>query len=81
MFSKTVLKTNSLGRNVRAFIRRLCKFSSLYWYDTMCTADASSWSSSVVSRSFTRASTFSFPGISARMMGISTSMGMMASIP
>ena len=42
---------------------------------------AVSRSLSVVSRSLIRASTFSFSVISARMVGISISMGMMASIP
>ena len=35
----------------------------------------------VVSRSLTKASTFSFLGISASMVGIPISMGMMTSIP
>ena len=69
MFSKTILKTNSLGRNVHGFIPRLCKFASLYWYDAMHTV-ATSRSSSVVSGSLTMASTFSFLGISARTVGI-----------
>ena len=80
MFSKTLLKANSLGRNVHGFTRRLCKFASLCWYDAMRTA-AASQSLSVVSRSLTRASTFDFTGIFARTVGIPISMGMMAFIP
>ena len=80
MFSKTLLKTNSPSRNVRGFTRWLWKFSSLCWYDAMRTA-AASRSSLVVSRSLAMASTFAFSGISARMVGIPISMGMMASIP
>ena len=79
MFSKTCLKTKSLCRNVRGFTRRLCKFDSLC-YDAKRTT-AASRSSSVVSRSLAMASTFAFSGISARMVGIPISMGMMASIP
>ena len=41
----------------------------------------SSRSSSVVSGSLVMALTFAFSGISARMVGISISVGMMASIP
>ena len=80
MFSKTLLKTNSLGRNVRGFTRRLCKFSSLYWYDVMLTA-ATSLSSSVMSGSLAMVSSFAFLGIFARTVGILIFMGMMASIP
>ena len=69
MFSKTFLKTNSPSRDIRGFTRRLCKFANLCWYDAMCTA-AVSWSSSVVSRSLTMASTFTFSGISTHMVGI-----------
>ena len=79
MFSKTRLKTKSPGRNVRGFTRWLCKFASLYWYDTMRIAVASQ-SSLVVSRSLAMASTFAFSGISAHMVGIPISMKMMASI-
>ena len=74
-----LLKTNSLGRNVHGFTRRLCKFASLCWYDAMCT-NAASRSSSVLSRSLTRASTFAFSGISARTVGIPIFVGMVASI-
>ena len=63
VFSKTLLKTNSLGRNVRVFTRQLCKFPSLCWYDVMRTA-AASRSSSVMSRSLTTALAFAFLGIS-----------------
>ena len=80
VFSKTLLKTNSPGRNVRVFIRRLCKFASLCWYDTMRTT-AASWSSSIVSRSLAMASVFSFSGIYARIVGIPIFVGMMTSIP
>ena len=80
MFSKTLLKTNSLGKNVRDFTRQLCKFVSLCWYDAMHTA-AVSWSSSDVSRSLTMALAFAFLRIYARTVGILISMGMMASIP
>ena len=80
MFSKTLLRTNSLGRNVRDFTHWLWKFASLYWYDAMRPAVAS-WSSSIVSRSLAMASAFAFSGISARTVGIPISMGMMASIP
>ena len=80
VFSKTILKTNSLGRNVRGFTRWLWKFSSLYWYDAMRAATPSR-SSSIVSRSLAMASAFAFSGISAHTVGIAISMGMMASIP
>ena len=80
MFSKTLLKTNSSGRNVHGFTRRLCRFDSLCWYDAKRTT-AASRSLSVVSRSLAMASSFSFLGISAHTVGISISMGMMASIP
>ena len=80
MFSKTRLKTKSLGRNVRGVTCWLCEFASLYWYDTMHTV-AASQSSLVVSMSLAMASAFAFSGISARMVGIPISMGMMASIP
>ena len=42
---------------------------------------AASQSSQVVSRSLAMASTFSFPEISARVVGIPISVGMIASIP
>ena len=80
VFSKTLLKTNYPGRNVRGFTRRLCKFVSLYWYDDMRIASASQ-SSSVMSRSLAMASPFAFLGIYARTVGIPISMGMIASIP
>ena len=80
MFSKTLLKTNSLGRNVRGFTRRLCKFANLYWYDTMRTATASQ-SLSIVSRSLTMASKFAFSRISARTVGIPNFCGDDASTP
>ena len=79
IFSKTLLKTNSLGRNVRGFTHRLCRFASLCWYDAMCIA-AASWCSSVVSRSLAMASTLACLGISARTVGISIFVGMMTSI-
>ena len=69
VFSKTLLKINSLSRNVCNFTRRLCKFASLCWYNAMRTAVISR-SSSVVSRSLTKASTFAFLGISDSMVGI-----------
>ena len=80
VFSKTRLKTKSPGRNVHGFTRRLCKFASFCWYDAMNTAVVS-WSSLVMSRSLALASAFSFSGISAYMVGIPISVGMMASIP
>ena len=80
VFSKTLLKTNSLSRNVCDFTRWLWKFASLYWYDVIRTATASQ-SSSVVSRSLAMASTFAFLGIYAHTVGIPISIGMMASIP
>ena len=80
VFSKTLLKTNSLGRNVRDFTRQLCKFGSLYWYDAMRTV-AASRSSSVVSRSLAMALTFAFLRISTRTLGIPIYVRMMASIP
>ena len=80
MFSKTFLKTNSLARNVCGFTRRLCKFTCLYWYDVIRTIVASR-SSSIVSRSLAMASTFTFSRTFVLTMGISISMGMMASIP
>ena len=80
MFSKAILKTNSPGRNVRGFTRRLCKFASLCWYDAMHTV-AASQSSSVVSKSLTRASTFAFSEIFSRTVGIPIYVGMMTSIP
>ena len=42
---------------------------------------AASYSSLVVSRSLAMASTFTFSRISARMVGIPISLGMIASIP
>ena len=80
LFSKTLLKTNSLGRDLRSFTRRLCKFSNLYWYEAMRT-NAASRSSSFVSRSLAMASTFALSRIYARTMGIPIYVGMMASIP
>ena len=80
VFSKTLLKTNSPARNVRGFTRRLSKFSSLYWYDAICTA-AASQSLLVVSRSLATTSAFSFLTIYVRTVGIPISTGMMASIP
>ena len=62
------------------FTCRLCKFASLYWYDSMRMA-AASRSSSIVCRSLDMASAFAFSGISARMVGILISLGMIASIP
>ena len=80
MFSKTLHKINSPTLNVRDFTRKLCKFSSLCWYDAMRKA-AASWDSSVVSRSLVMALTFAFFGIYVRMVGISIFVGMIASIP
>ena len=80
MFSKTLLKTNSLGRNVRGFTHWLWKFASLYWYDAMRTVVASR-SSSIVFRSLAMALAFAFLGISARTVGIPISVGMIAYIP
>ena len=80
MFSKTLLKTNSPGRNVHGYTRLLCKFSSLCWYDATYAA-AASRSSTVVSRSLTMALAFAFSRISARTVGIPISKVMMASIP
>ena len=80
VFSKTRLKTKYQGRNVHGFISRLCKFTSLCWYEAMRTT-AASRSSSIVSRSLDMASTFAFSRIFARMVGIPISVGMMASIP
>ena len=62
------------------FTCRLCKFASLCWDDAMLMA-AASRISLVVSRSLAIASTFAFSGIFAHMVGISISMGMIASIP
>ena len=80
MFSKTLLKSNSLARSVRSFTRRLCKFASLCGYDAIHTA-AASWSLLVMSRFSTMASTFAFSGISVHTVGIPIFAGMMASIP
>ena len=80
VFSKTILKTNSPGRNIRGFTRWLCKFASLCWYHIMRIV-AASRSSSIMSKSLAMASTFAFSGISARMVGIPIYVGMMASIP
>ena len=80
MFSKTLLNTNSPGRNVRGFTHRLFKFAILCWYDSIRTATASR-SSPVVSRSLATTSTFDFSRISIRTVGILISVGMMASIP
>ena len=80
VFSKIRLKTKFPSRNVRGFMRRLCKFASLYWYDAMHIT-AASRSLSIVSRSLAMALAFSFSKISPRMVGIPISMGMMASIP
>ena len=80
VFSKTLLKTNSSARNVCGFTRRLCKFSSLCWYDAIRTAAASE-SSSTVSRSLAMASAFAFSGIYVCTVDIPISVGMMASIP
>ena len=80
VFLKTILKTNSIGRNVRGFTHWLCKFANLRWYDAMRTT-AVSRSSSVVSRSLAMASAFAFSRIYARTVGILISVGMMASIP
>ena len=65
---------------MHSFTRRLCKFTSLCWYDTMCKAVVSQ-SSLVVSMSLAMASAFAFSRISARMVGILISVGMMVSIP
>ena len=80
MFSKTLLKTNSLGRNVCGFTRRCDKFASLCWYDAM-RISAASRSSSIMFRSLIRASTFSFSWISAHTVSIPIFVGMMTSIP
>ena len=80
VFSKTLLKTNSSGTNVRGFTHQLCKFSSLYCYDAISTI-AASRSSSIVSRSLAMASKFSFLGISFPMVDSPIFVGMMASIP
>ena len=80
MFSKTILKTNSPGRNVHDFTRRLCKFASHCWYDATRTVSASR-SSLVVSKFLTMGSAFSFSGITAHTVGIPISVGVMASIP
>ena len=80
MFSKTLLKTNSLGRNVCGFTRRVCKFSNLCWYDAMRIIVASR-SLLVVFRSLAMALALASLRISTRTMGISISMGMIASIP
>ena len=80
VFSKTLLKTNSPRRNVHGFTRRLCKFTSLCWYDAIRTTTASR-SLSVVSRSLATTSAFAFLGISIRTMGIPIFVRMMASIP
>ena len=79
MFSKILLKTNSLARNVLDFTRQLCKFTNPYWYDVICTI-AASQSSSVVSRSLAMASAFAFSGISVLTVDIQVYVGMMASI-
>ena len=80
MFSKTLLKTNFLVRNVRGFTHRLYKFASLCWYDAIRTA-AASRSSSIVSKSLATTSTFVFSGIFVYTVGIPIYVGMMASIP
>ena len=78
-FQRPVLRlSHQVG--MYADLRVSCAIASLCWYDTMRTS-AASWSSSVASRSLVMASTFAFSGISARMVGISISVGMMASIP
>ena len=65
---------------VRGFTCRLCKFSSLCWYDVIRTT-AASWSSPVVSRSLATTSIFGFSRIFVCMTGILIFVGMMTSIP
>ena len=79
VFSKTLLRTNSSSLNVCDFTRRLCQFANLCWYEAMRMA-ATSRSPSTVSRSLIMASMFVFSGVPARMVGISISVGMIASI-
>ena len=37
VFSKTLLKTNSLALNVHGFTHRLCQLANLCWYEVMRT--------------------------------------------
>ena len=80
VFSKALLRTNSLALNVRGFTRRLCQLANLYWYEAMHTT-ATSRSSSAVSRSLIMASMLASSGIPVRMVDIPIYVGMIASIP
>ena len=80
MFSKTFLKIRSLGWNIRGFTHLLYRFSSLRWYDVICTA-AASCNLSVMSRSLITDSVFDCLGILVRSMCIPISIGTIAAIP
>ena len=80
MFSRTFLRTRSLGWNIRGFTRLLYRFASRRWYDAIHTA-AASRSSFAMSRSLITDSIFDCLGISVRSMGIPISIGTIASIP
>ena len=80
VFSKTFLRTNSLALNVSEFTRRLCQLANLCWYEDMRMA-AASRSLSAVLRSLVMASVLVSSEILVRIVGISISVGMIASIP
>ena len=80
MFSKTSLKTKSPGWNIQGFTRLLYRFSSMRWYDAICTAAASP-SSFSMSKSLITNSVFDCSGISVRSVGIPIFFGIIASIP
>ena len=80
MFSKTFLKTRSLGRNIRGFMHLLYRFASLLWYDAIHIATASH-SSSAMFRSLITNLVFDYSDVSIRSVGIPISIGTIASIP
>ena len=80
VFSKTLLKTSSPALNVHGFTRRLCQLANLCWYEAMRMVVASR-SSSAVSRSLIMASVLVSSRILVQIVGISISVGMIASIP
>ena len=80
LFSKTLLRTNSLALNIHNFTRRLCQLANLCWYEAIRTASASQ-SLSIVSRSLIIALVLASSGTSVRMEGNPIYVGMIASIP
>ena len=80
MLSKTLLKTRSPSWNVHGFTRLLHRFSSLCWYDAICTA-AASRSLFSISRSLIMVLALASSGIPVRSVGIPISMGIIVSIP